>query len=442
MKILLLRPKPDPRTIGLQHVMICEPLELEYVGAVLLPAHEVVLYDMILEKKSLSDILELEKPQLVAITGYIAHVGVIKDYCRRIKQVDSHIITVVGGVHAEVLPEDYDSGDIDYVLAANGLKGIVDIAEGKQNERVKRDKKEVSFNYPLPARHLSDRYRKDYYYMFHNPCSLIKTSFGCPYSCSFCFCKEITDGHYYTRSVESVLEELLTIKEDEIYIVDDDFLFDRNRLFDFCSGLKALGINKRYLVYGRADFIAENPDMMKALKSVGLRAVIVGLESFKDDDLDAYSKKSQISKSVKALKILSQLDIECYGTFIIGLDWDRTDFLQLKAFIRKHNLQFVNLQPLTPMPGTALFPQYNSRLIIPRSEYYAWDMAHLVALPTKLSVRQYYTQIVKLYYSVTLHPKMVVRALTKYPLKENIALTLGANRVMWQYIKRIIGGRP
>ncbi|MDF2949046.1 MAG: Fe-S oxidoreductase, partial [Sedimentibacter sp.] len=31
MKILLIRPKPNKETIGLQHVMICEPLEFEYL---------------------------------------------------------------------------------------------------------------------------------------------------------------------------------------------------------------------------------------------------------------------------------------------------------------------------------------------------------------------------------------------------------------------------
>ncbi len=31
MNVLLIRIKPHKETIGLQHVMICEPLELEYL---------------------------------------------------------------------------------------------------------------------------------------------------------------------------------------------------------------------------------------------------------------------------------------------------------------------------------------------------------------------------------------------------------------------------
>lgn len=454
MKILLLRPKPDPRTIGLQHVMICEPLELEYVGAVLIPEHDVVLYDMILEKEPLEAILALEKPDLVVMTGYIAHVGIIKALSDRIKAVNPHIITVVGGVHAEVIPEDFEASSLDHILASNGLKNIKAICDGRTFAdgqaiaagqalpRIIREPKEKTFDYPFPARALADRYRASYYYMFHNPCSLIKTSFGCPYSCSFCFCKEITDGQYYARSIENILDELETIPEREIYIVDDDFLFDRKRLLAFCEGIKTRAIDKRYLVYGRADFIAENQDVMAALKAAGLRAVIVGLESCSNDELDAYAKKSHVSDSTKALACLKALDVECYGTFIIGADWVPEDFKNLKTFIRQNHLQFVNLQPLTPMPGTALFPQYQDALVIPRLHYYAWDMAHLVIKPARLSIRRYYFEIVKLYYSVTLHPKMILRALRKYPFKENVALSIGANRVMWQYIQRIIKGTP
>lgn len=444
MKVLLIRPKPDPETIGLQHVMICEPLELEYVGAVLEKErkHDVVLIDMILEKRPFETIMNNERPNMVCLTGYISHVHVLKELATKIKATDPAIKVVVGGSHAEVVPMDYADGDFDHIIAANALDHICAIADGEPRPRLITEPKSRTFNYPHPARHLSARYRKDYYYMFHNPCSLIKTSFGCPYHCAFCFCKEITDGAYFTRELDDVIAELKQIPEEEIYIVDDDFLFDARRLELFAERAMAENLDKRYLVYGRADFIARNPETMKKLKEAGLRAVIVGLESYTDDELNTYQKNSDTALSLKCLEVLASLDIECYGTFIIGLDWKREDFKALYRFIVRSGIQFVNLQPLTPMKGTALYDTYKHQFIVPPEDYARWDMAHLVVQPTHLSIRRYYFEIVKLYYKTTARPAMILRALRKYPLWENIKLTVGANRVMWQYMKRIIKGKP
>ena len=38
------------------------------------------------------------------------------------------------------------------------------------------------------------------------------------------FLQEITDNKYFARSVEDIINELKTIKEEEVYIVDDNFL--------------------------------------------------------------------------------------------------------------------------------------------------------------------------------------------------------------------------
>ncbi len=52
--VLLVRPKPPKETIGLQHVMICEPLELEYIAGNLNPKYvKVRIVDLILEKKNI-----------------------------------------------------------------------------------------------------------------------------------------------------------------------------------------------------------------------------------------------------------------------------------------------------------------------------------------------------------------------------------------------------
>lgn len=454
MKVLLIRPRPHKETIGLQNVMICEPLELEYISSNIEPlGHKVNIIDMILEKKKISYFLKKYKPDVVGLTGYIAHVNIIKEYARQIKQYNKKIKIIVGGVHAEVNPEDFESKNIDYIIRANGIKTFINILnklENKQktnniecvyNRKQKKIVKDTTFNYLFPDRSKVDKYRKKYYYMFHRNCSLMKTSFGCPYQCKFCFCRKITDEKYFTRDLDNIIDELKTIKEKEIYIVDDDFLVNKKRLLEFCKLLKENNINKKYLIYGRADFIASNEDVIKELKEVGLRAVIVGLESCDSNELVDYNKKTNVQINEKAVSILKKYDVECYGTFILGLDWTKKDFNALAKWIKKLGLVFVNLQPLTPLRGTELYEQYKKEFIIREDEYEKWDLAHLVVKPSKISVRKYYWYTMLLYYKITVNPKSAIYMIKKYGLHDTLKLSIGAFKVNLQYLKKLIGGK-
>ncbi|MBE5880447.1 MAG: radical SAM protein [Lachnospiraceae bacterium] len=454
MKVLLIRPKPHKETIGLQNVMICEPLELEYLAAnIENRGHTAEIVDMILEKKKIKYFLEKYTPDVVGLTGYISHVNIIKEYAAQVKAYNSEIQVVAGGVHAEVNPEDFASEHIDFIVRANGIRTFIEILDrlekkqetdeiscvyGKEKEKTP---KETEFNYLFPAREKVDRYRAKYYYMFHRNCSLIKTSFGCPYQCKFCFCRQITDEKYFARNLENIIEELKGIKETEIYIVDDDFLVNRERLFQFCKELKEQDIRKKYLIYGRADFIAENEDVIAALKEVGLRAVIVGLESCDSNELVDYNKKTNVKINEEAVAILRKYDVECYGTFILGLDWEKKDFDALARWIRKLGLVFVNLQPLTPLRGTELYEQYRKDFIIREDEYEKWDLAHLVVRPSRISVRKYYWYTMLLYYKITANPVSAWYMIKKYGLHDTLKLSVGAYKVNWQYVKKLIGGK-
>lgn len=455
MEILLVRPKPDKETIGLQHVMICEPLELEYLVANIPEAIakqvSCRIIDMIIEKKSLIEFVQKHKPKAVLFTSYITHVNTIKAYSKEIKKLDSNCITMVGGVHADVVPMDFLDVNIDIIVTANGIKTFKEIIKCLVNNRSVKEIKKISgvfekekvyskekdFDYNFPDRKVTNKYRSKYYYMFHNPCALIKTSFGCQYNCSFCFCREVTDRQYYERTIESVVEELKNIEEKEIYIVDDNFLYSRDRLNQFYQLIKKEKINKKYLVYGRADFIADNEEIIKKLSEVGLRAVIVGLESFRQKDLEKYNKLSSIKINEKAINVLNNCNIELYGTFIIPLDFTKKDFKDLRNWLIKNNIIFINLQPLTPLKGTDIYKEYSNELIVNEEEYEKWDMAHIVLKPQMMSIRRYYIEIIKSYYLVTLRPRNIVRLLRQYGLKENFKLFIGSSYVMGQYVKKV-----
>lgn len=451
MKVLLVRPKPHKETIGLQHVMICEPLELEYLVSNI-PDRiknkvEAKIIDLIVEKEPYKNILLEEKPNFIVYTGYITHVGIIKELAKESRELFPDVKIGVGGVHAEVVGEDFNSEYIDFIYTRNGIDGfnltLEGLLQGKNTKEISHmlmdlGPKKTYFNYKHPEREAVSKYRKQYYYMFHSPCALIKTSYGCPYNCSFCFCKEITQ--YFTRKIEDIVDELENIKEEEVYIVDDDFLYNVDRLQEFIYAIKRRNIKKKYLVYGRADFIVKNKDILKELKECGLQAVIVGIESFKSKDLKSYNKGTTKEINEECIKILKELDIELYATLIVPLDFTVDDFKQLTKWLKGLDVRFVNLQPLTPLPGTEIFERYLPELLVEREDYHLWDMAHVILRPKSMSIRRFYLELLIAYYRIIMRPKHMYALIKKYGIKSNLKMLWGSSCVSFQYIYKIVRG--
>jgi radical SAM superfamily enzyme YgiQ (UPF0313 family) len=427
MKILLVRPRPVAETIGLQHVMLVEPLELEVLAALTSSDDEPVIIDMILEKKEIEHFLVLHKPDILCVTGYITNVPEMVSYCRQAKRINPKIVTIVGGVHVEVIPEDLDDAGIDFRVVRNPTRAFPALLEHIKSgaelppgvlaprENISdRVMPEFDFFFPRPRRDLINHYKSQYFYIFHNRVALLKTAFGCPFQCNFCFCRRITEDHFHERPMSDVLDELQSLEETEIYIVDDDFLVSRQRVREFLDGISARNIKKNYLLYGRSDFIVKHTDLVTEFKNKGLKTVIVGFESFKNEELEAYNKLSDAETNIQAMKILNNLGIDCYATVIIPPQWDKADFNFLGEKLEELNIRYVNLQPLTPLPGTG-FKVPEDRLLIHRSDYAKWDLAHVAIKPDKLSLSEFYNQIIKLYERVLFRPSVLLGHLRYSP---------------------------
>lgn len=439
MKVMLVRPKPHKNSLGLSDLMCCEPIELEYVSALIKAMkHEVIVIDMMLEKKRLDFFIKKERPDVVMFTSYITHVNVIKAYADIVKNVNNKIIIAVGGVHSEVLPDDFKHDTIDYILGINGMENteiLLNAIENNQEPQFKHDKINKNYILPMPDRDITKRYRKHYDYAYHVPCALLKTSFGCPYNCKFCFCVEITAHSYYERELQPVIEELKQIKEPNVFIVDDNFLVDRERIKTFCKLLDENNIHKTFIIFGRADFIVNNPDMLELLSKHGLDAVFVGIESFKQSDLNDFNKKCDVETSEKASEVLYKYGIDLYAGAIVGPDWNKKDFKNFAKWIKKMHIRYVNLQPLVPLPGTAIYDDYKEQLLLKREEYEKWDLTHLAIMPTKLTPTQYYFEIIKGYFRTTASFSSVEYIRKKCGFKVACKCFIGAMKMLWHYIR-------
>jgi radical SAM superfamily enzyme YgiQ (UPF0313 family) len=414
MRILLVRPPVPKQTIGLKNIMVCEPLGLEYVAAGVDRKHKIRIFDSLVEK-GFRRVLKKFSPDIVGLNCYITGVNEVIKICRKIKTKNPGCLTVVGGVHATKCPEDFADTSVDIVVMGDGTRIISKIIENKElglplveipglafpigPGKVYRTSEPIPMEIdqlPLPRRDLVEHLKDKYYYIFHEPLATMKTTWGCWYTCNFCYTWTITNGRVFSRSPESIVDELENIEQEEVYIVDDIFLIKPKRLERLRELIKERKINKKYLVFGRADFIAQNEKIIKEWAEIGLTAVLIGLEASTDFELNSMGKDSTRNYNLEAIKVLSKYGVDTYGSLIPQPYYSDKDWERLFSFIEETGLLYVNISPLTPMPGTSVYNNWKEKITIPRSAYGLWDLSHII-LPTKSSLKKYYQRLLWLY---------------------------------------------
>ena len=431
MKILLIEPPKPLLAIGGDDVFIFEPLALEYLAAGVSDEHDVKILDLRLDK-DLKPMLVEFRPDIVGITAYTIHVNVVKSLYEQIKVWDRNILTVVGGHHATIVPEDFISSFIDLIVIGEGVftfKEIVGRYERKEqfdgipgvailrgnsltitNERANTNLDE----FPFPNRRLTKKYRPFYYSEWMKPLASIRTSKGCPFRCKFCAQWKLSKGHYYKRKPEKIIEELAGIEEDYVFFADDESLIDSPRMTRLAHLIKEAEIQKRYFLYARSDTISKNPDLLKVWRDIGLERVFVGIEFFRDEDFAYIRKKSTSKDNEQAVQILHDLGVDVYASFIIRPEFTKEDFVSLKKYCRQLKLIFASYAVLTPLPGTDLYQEVRNQLIVHNYDYF--DFIHTL-LPTMLPLKDFYSEYHNLYIKGIALSKQFA-FLQKFPLKE------------------------
>ncbi len=416
MRVLLV--KPEFKNVFTKLSLITtEPLELEYMSAIC-KQHDVeaAICDLTIRGKSLHYMLKKFRPDIVAMTANFVHIYSIKNYVRAIKQFDPEIVTIVGGPHAEVMPEDFQFRGMDIICHSGGFKPFERIITGdytgdyqdikgicyyKDGEWITNEREVFDITtLPFPDRSHFRKNLKKYKYVTMKPCAILKASYSCPHNCNYCFSTLLNGGNYICREPREVVEEIKTIPCDNVWIVDDTFYVNTEKLDAFIELVEREKIKKNFSLYFRADFIANHPEHMKRLAAIGVTLCAVGLEVIDDEVLEKYNKKSSVPIILKALETLKESGITCIGLFMIDIDADKSYFKKLYQFIKKHELYLSTISILTPMPGTEQFEKYKERIVT--SDYRKWDFVHLTIEPTQMSKRTFYTEFYKLYVKLAL----------------------------------------
>ena len=410
MKILLVKPPLNRRLIAPSRG---EPLELEYLAAAV-KEHDVEILDMRIDPHLVQK-LETFKPHFVGLTGYTCDANSAKAVMKEVKKFDGKIITGVGGHHATFLPSDFALPFVDVVflgMADLTFKEYIRVQEEGEDARsinnlALRSEGGLFFTkptlftidldeLPFPARHLTLHYQKKYRDQYRNRTVMVLTSRGCPFRCNFCACWKLLGGKYLVRSPESVVAELKALSEetDLIFFADDNTLHNVNHARRLCRLIEESGIRRKFSMFARADTIVRHPDLIESLRNIGLIYLTVGIESFRDEDLDAMRKKTTVAMNNEAIRILHKVGIANGAHFIVDPNFKREDFRLLLQYVKDHNLFQPVFTVLTPYPGTDLYLENQERILIKDFDYY--DVMHSI-FPTRLSRKVFYRELERLY---------------------------------------------
>ena len=422
MRVLLIKPE----TVGIfcyTNQVEHEPLEMEYVKTILEQnGHEALIYDRRYDMTTLKRKLIGYQPEVVCITGYITQQDLMIAYTRRIKKINPEIQIIIGGSNAEINYKNYFKSEADYIYHLSGLKNLVklmDYIDLKKHSveglvsmlseidgicfredgewKVTRKIVESPEDLPIPDRSFFYANIRRFGYLKFRPLALVKNSYSCRKACSFCFCTNRNSGSYACRSVTSLVSEIKALAVPNIHITDDDFLVDREYLLEFARQIRENDIHKRFLVYGRADFIAENEDIIRELADIGLALVMVGLEATKNDELDSYNKRTSVMQNEECIRILSKYHIICAGLFIVNTSMTKADFKSLYEWLAKRDV-IPTISVFTPMQGSAMYPQYEDKLV--NRDVTKQDLFHCLIKPDHMSIRAFTVQYYKLSLSI------------------------------------------
>ncbi|HLR35320.1 MAG TPA: radical SAM protein [Tissierellales bacterium] len=439
-------------------VMVGPPLALNEIAGVI-PDEEILILDQKTESdnnpqydciEGLIDTINEFRPDIVSFTCITAQYNSVKKMLKYVKKVDKNIFTTVGGIHPTLCTGDFIDSSVDLITVGLGKASYRDIIkELKVNGRDNADfshipglaftdgaslkytkllcklsYKEIKENYVLdnimPNRELTDKYN---YIIPHENKRIqyISTSQGCTHKCNFCSIWPITDGRYFHKDVELIINEIKHMERYEIIRFCDANTFGDlkqakllfNRIIE--EGLD----NHEYIVDVRTDFVIEHPKIMELAYKAGVRVAICGLESIDDEELRRYKKNNTVKNTKEALKILNEMGIKVNGNYIISPEHDADYFEKLAYFVDENPIFHSGFTILTPFPGTEQWEMYKDRITINNFDYYNLTNA---VFETVLPEREFYSRISELY-------KIAAKSRAKYLMINNKKNSVDSNTV-------------
>jgi radical SAM superfamily enzyme YgiQ (UPF0313 family) len=354
-----------------------EPLHLLVLAAYAKKfGHGVIIADQIAGEDVFKKIKEFN-PDFVGITGTTAVIAdsyEIADQCRK-----KGFKTILGGVHVSVLPEE-GLEHADFVVKGEGEDAMIKILSGNAepgivtgeyiknlDELPKLDRSLIDMKYyqkgkdRTPGTHL-------HFVPSNTKLSSILSTRGCPFNCIFCH-NSWRGLPVRMNSAKWIIEEIKELQNrygtKAIFFMDDDFLFNKQRIRDFCRLYKEEGLKIIWGCQTRVTSVDE--EILKLLKEANCKQITFGIESGNQRVLGMLKNNlTTVEQNKRAIKLVKDAGILSTGSFMIGNPGETEEEIeQTRKFIIENELDGFGVSITTPFPGTKLWEMCKAKGVIP-----------------------------------------------------------------------------
>lgn len=353
------------------------PLSLAWVAAIARQAgHDVTLIDartLGLTKEDVLERLEEFKPDIMGFMMTTYMFPETLEWIRYLKK-ELKIPVVIGGYNLRVYPkESINHPEIDYGVIEQALDTIPQLFSALEGDRsledvvglVYKKKGEVKLNpprpvdfdrFPNPARDLLPNELYAEFPTERRNFTVMVTSLGCPYGCSFC---EAGRTAYNPRSPTTVVNEIEECYKKyrirEIDIFDYDFTIDKKRTIAICRQMRKRNLDVLWACRSRVDIDRE---LLKEMKEAGCGRIYYGIESGSQEILDRVNKDITLDQIRKTIRYTKELDMKALGFFLVGAPGETKNTVKnTLRFARELGLDYVQFSKCLAKPLTPLWKQ-------------------------------------------------------------------------------------
>jgi radical SAM superfamily enzyme YgiQ (UPF0313 family) len=342
---------------------------------------------------------------------------------------------VLGGYHATALPEEALKHADSVVLGmaeANWPELLSDFEKGKLKSIYPRNTNFDMSKIPPLRRDL----------IKHNPLmGAVQSTRGCSNKCEFCAIGSFCHHGVKQRPIKNVIEEIKQMPNKIFVFHDPHLTINRKYALEIFNEMIKNKIRKSWVANGTVNVLGKvDEEFLSLAYKSGCVEWFVGFESVSQAALNGIKKThNKVEEFKSMIKRIHDYGMTVQGGIIFGFDEDTPDIFDTTLEkIYELGIDVLEVNILTPYPGTPLFDRMEKEKRILTKDWSKYNQIDVVFQPKNMTVKELRDgarKVAKEYYSLKNILVRNVRIISTVK-KFGALLPAGTNYNFRRYYKR------